>query len=69
MNVELITPNFSSDHLHELLSYRGVTDINHFLSPDYSCLQSPNDLINIDKGATVLLNTLREKTPIMLIVD
>ena len=69
MNVELITPNFSSDHLHELLSYRGVTDINHFLFPDYSCLQSPNDLVNIDKGAAVLLNTIKNRETILLIID
>lgn len=70
MKVNLVNENFQHDYLKELLTARGVTDIEKYLHPDASCLNNPLDLDNIKTGAIWLEETLnKENSHILLIVD
>ena len=54
MKVNLVNENFTNNYLVNLLTARGVTNIEKFLHPDESCLNSPVLLDNIDEGALLL---------------
>jgi len=70
MKVNLVNENFQSNYLKELLTARGVTDIEKYLHPDASCLNDPLNLDNIKTGAIWLEETLnKENSHILLIVD
>lgn len=51
MKVNLVNENFRSDYLKNLLTARGVNDIDEFLNPPASCLQDPKWLWGIEQGA------------------
>ena len=61
MKVNLVNENFQSNYLKELLTTRGVTDIEKYLHPDASCLNDPLNLDNIKKGAIWLEETLNKE--------
>lgn len=70
MKVNLVNENFQSNYLKELLTARGVTNIEKYLHPDVFCLNSPLNLDNIKTGAIWLEETLnKENSHILLIVD
>lgn len=69
MKYKLVNKDIKGNYLEELLRERGVTDIEQFLNPDSSCLQSFNDLKNIKKGIEFLYANLCEDKPMALIVD
>lgn len=69
MQYKLVNENFKSDYGKNLLRARGITNINDFLKPTSICLQSPEFLDNILKGTEVLIKTLKENKPILIIVD
>lgn len=55
--------------LKELLSDRGVKDIENFLNPSKECELNPHLLNNIDTAAEKLLYHLRKNSDILFIVD
>ena len=55
--------------LSDILKDRGVTDIEKFLQPSFSCELNPYDLDNIEAAAELLLKHLRENNDILFIVD
>ena len=55
--------------LSDILKDRGVTDIENFLQPSFSCELNPYDLDNIEIAAELLLKHLRENNNILFIVD
>ena len=55
--------------LKELLSDRGVKDIENFLNPSKECELNPHLLKNIDSAAEKLLYHLRKNSDILFIVD
>lgn len=70
MKVNLVNENFQSNYLKELLTARGVTNIEKYLHPDISCLNNPLNLDNIKIGTIWLEETLnKENSHILLIVD
>lgn len=70
MKFRLINKPIKDNYTIELLKARGVTDIEHFLNPDESCIQSPFDLDYMDKGVEKLHNILELEVPhIALVVD
>jgi single-stranded-DNA-specific exonuclease len=70
MKVNLVNENFQSNYLKQLLTARGVTDIEKYLHPDASCLNDPLNLNNIKQGAIWLEETLnKENSHILLIID
>ena len=70
MKVNLVNENFQSNYLKELLTARGVTNIEKYLHPDAFCLNDPLNLDNIKTGAIWLEETLnKENSHILLIVD
>lgn len=70
MKVNLVNENFTDNYLVNLLAARGVTNIEKFLHPDESCLNSPKLLDNINAGALLLEATLnKENSHILLVVD
>ena len=69
MQYRLVNENFKKDYGVKLLSARGIKDINRFLVPDISCIQSEEALTGIDAGVDLLLWVLKEDKPILIIVD
>ena len=68
MKVKLINEPIVHDYGAELLQSRGIKDVNRFLNPDESCLQSWKDLYNIQKGVTLIF-ALPPTARVGLIVD
>ena len=70
MKVNLVNENFTEDYLVNLLRARGVNDVNQYLTPDESCLNSPFFLNNIKNGFLLLESILNlEDSKILLVVD
>lgn len=70
MNYNLVNDNFREDYGKNLLCARGVTDFEHFMKPNESCLQSPYDLDNIDDAAILFHWAVEEaKVNIITITD
>ena len=56
--------------LKEILTDRGVEEIDNFLWPTKNlCELNPYDLNNIEKGAEMLLEHLRKNHKILFLVD
>lgn len=55
--------------LSDILKDRGVTDIENFLQPSFSCELNPYDLDNIEDGVAMLLKHLHNKSNILFVVD
>ena len=68
MKVKLVNENIKSDYGKNLLRARGIEDVDKFLNPDESCLQSWKDLENIEKGIELIIK-LRPNARIGLVVD
>jgi single-stranded-DNA-specific exonuclease len=68
MKVNLVNENFKSNYVENLLHARGIEDIEHFLNPDESCLQSWEDLDNIEKGMKLIIS-LTPNSRVGLVVD
>lgn len=68
MKAKLITIPITSDYGRNLLSTRGITDIDTFLNPDANSLQDWRDLENITKGIELIKN-LKDNARIAIIVD
>lgn len=65
-NIYTTNPNKA---LTEILTDRGVSDINNFLKPTKNCELNPYDLDNIELAAEKLLYHLRKNSHILIIVD
>ena len=69
MKYRLVNENFKSDYGENLLKARGVDNVDLFLSPDITCLQSPLTLNNIEEGAQLLVDVIDKRGKILLVVD
>lgn len=71
MKVKLVNENFKEDYLENILKERGLTDeqLEDFLNPTEKLLQDPKYLMNIERGAQLLKETLMKKGKILVIVD
>lgn len=73
MKIKLANEPITSNYGANLLRARGVTDIEAFLHPNASFLQSPADLKNIGMAAAMYTRiVLNDKPPysrILIIVD
>lgn len=69
MQVKLVNENFKKNYGSELLKTRGVLDLHEFLTPSKKCLNNPALFDNITKGASLLINTIRNKGKILIVVD
>ena len=69
MKTRLVNTNFKSDYIRNLLTERGVTDVDKFYEPTPDCLQAPCDLENIDKAATLLEKTIKSSEKILIVTD
>ena len=58
-----------SQALIAILSDRGVKEIDKFLNPSFECELNPYDLDNIEAGAEMLLNHLRNNDSILIVID
>ena len=54
--------------LEDILTLRGVEDIESFLNPTKDCELNPFNLENIEEGAEMLLHHLRGKSKICFII-
>ena len=55
--------------LEDILTLRGVEDIDSFLNPSKNCELNPYDLENIELGAGMLLIHLQKNSKICFVVD
>lgn len=69
MKYRLVNENFKSNYGENLLKARGVEDVSLFLNPTEECLQDPINLVNIEQGAQLLINTVNNKGKILIVVD
>ena len=69
MQYKLVNENFKNNYGERLLQARGVENVELFLNPDSSCVQSPSDLNNIEAGAELLYNVMMKRGKILLVVD
>ena len=69
MQYRLVNENFKSNYGKNLLKARGISNTNLFLHPTEECLQDSEFLDNIGAGANILLGVLKERKPILIIVD
>jgi single-stranded-DNA-specific exonuclease len=69
MKCQLVNPNFKKDYLVNILTHRGVTDIEAFLNPTDLYLQEPEYLDNMAAGAQLLVETLKIGGNIFTIAD
>lgn len=68
MKTKLINNLINSDYGANLLRARGIEDIDKFVNPDESCLQTFEDLENIERGVQLIAN-LKPNAKIGLVVD
>lgn len=72
MNYKLrnaIQPRDIETCLEDILTLRGVEDIESFLNPSSKCELNPFNLDNVEEGAEMLLNHLNRKSRICFVVD
>lgn len=69
MQIKLINPNYTDNYLENLLSYRGVKNLNTFLNPSPNELEEPELLDNIEEGYQLYIDTIKRKGNIALVVD
>lgn len=69
MRCKLANKIIKSNYGASLLQERGVKDIELFLCPTEDCIQSPTALDNINEGAELLEQTIKQKGKILIIVD
>ena len=69
MKINLINPNFEHDYAHMLLMSRGVEDVDAFLNPTRSHLQSPLGLKNIRTAAALYTRVVKANGKVLIIVD
>lgn len=72
MNYKLrnaIQPRDIETCLEDILTLRGVEDIESFLNPSSMCELNPFNLDNVEEGAEMLLNHLNRKSRICFVVD
>lgn len=68
MKTKLICDKITNNYIENLLRARGIQDIDKFLNPDESCLQSWRDLDNIVDGVN-LIRDLPKDPKIAIIID
>ena len=69
MKCRMENPQILNNYVRNLLSFRGVEDIEGFLNPNKDNLQNPDDLVNISEGAQLYLNNIGDDKRILIIVD
>ena len=69
MKCRMENPQILDNYVRNLLSFRGVEDIDDFLNPNKNNLQDPDDLVNISEGALLYLNNIGDDKRILIIVD
>jgi len=69
MQYRLVNENFKNNYGENLLKARGIFNVDKFLHPDLKLLQDAEQLTNIGAGASVLLGIIKQKEPILIIVD
>lgn len=61
-------PNITSNYLYELLTHRGISDVDNYLNPSQDLEEDPSLLVNIQKGYTLYKETLDLEQPIIKII-
>ena len=69
MKTRLVNPNYQSNYIENLLTFRGVNDYREYLMPTEKCLQEPEELDNVQEAYEILMSTLSSDKTIALIVD
>lgn len=69
MKCRMENPQILDNYVRNLLSFRGVEDIEGFLNPNKDNLQDPDDLVNISEGALLYLSNIGDDKRILIIVD
>lgn len=69
MKYKLTNDGIYEDYGEQILRLRGIEDVELFLNPDESCLQSYHALDNVDEGVNFIRQTVFDEKPYALICD
>lgn len=69
MKYKLVNEKITEDYGRNLLRARGIENIDLFLHPDPTCLQSWEDLDNISKSAAMVLDRILDNKPWAIVAD
>lgn len=69
MKLELINEVTFDDPIQQVLHNRGIDDLDRFFNIDWSCVQHPTFLDNMNEGAQLLYTHLSCDNKILVIVD
>lgn len=69
MKTRLVNENFKNNYVDQLLRSRGIKNPAAYYEPSAEYLQDPRALENIERGASLLVDTIALKEKILIIVD
>lgn len=69
MKCRLVNSKIENYYVKNLLKERGVENVEDFLNPTLCYLNNPQKLNNIENGAELYLNTIKQNGNILIVVD
>ena len=69
MKYRLVNSEIKDPYVENLLGERGVKNVKEYIEPTTSYLNDPMDLDNIEEGAGLYLNTIKNNGNILIVVD
>lgn len=69
MKVKLINKDARGDYVDSLLRNRGIENPADYYSPSSNFLQSPSDLVGVERGMNLLMGVLITGKKILIVVD
>lgn len=69
MQYSLVNEDFQNKYIENLLTARGVEDLEKFFYPTPEDLQDPSDLDHIKRGYELLIDKIIEGKKFLLVVD
>ena len=67
MKYKLTNDGIYDNYGEQILRLRGIENVELFLNPDESCLQSYRALDNIDKGIEFIKQNIDDENPLAII--
>lgn len=69
MKYRLVNENFKDKYAENYIKSKGIKDIEEYIHPDTMLINSPSNFDNIEAGANLLFDTIKNNKSILLIVD
>ena len=59
MKYRLVNENFKDKYAENYIKSKGIEDIEKYIHPDTMCINSPSNFDNIEAGANLLFDTIK----------